>query len=48
MLDEYAAKVAAMQGRSEELDLLRGETMRQTDTIAELEQRMQVMEVLSI
>jgi hypothetical protein len=36
-----------MQVRCDEVDLLRGETMKQTDTIADLKQQMRVMEVRS-
>lgn len=43
--EQYAGKVAAMEQRRAELDLLRGENMRQSDAIADLHRRLQAAEV---
>lgn len=43
--EEYAGRLAAMEQRCAEVDLLRGENLRQGDALADLHQRLRSAEV---
>lgn len=47
LCEEYAGRVAAMEQRCAEVELLRGENLRQGDALADAHQRLRAAEVHS-